>query len=60
MNKTCKTCGDTKPLRDFYRRKPSVKYRIGEGARLSDCMDCWRTKMKARYHEKKQLRCEAA
>ncbi len=43
--KTCRTCGETKPAREFYRAR---EYK-GTVYRFADCMPCTRAKEREKY-----------
>ncbi|NEB70312.1 hypothetical protein G3I39_25125 [Streptomyces fulvissimus] len=43
MNKTCKTCGETKPLEAFYKKADCLH------GRTTNCIDCHKVTRKAQY-----------
>ncbi len=53
----CTKCGKTKPLEEFYKKVRRFYYRRGtntcDSDRMSECKDCFRSRMRDRTARKK-------
>jgi hypothetical protein len=48
--KTCKRCGETKPVTDFYHRGYRAKVRGGKTSPSNECKECTKERTRTRYY----------